>query len=177
MRAYVLFSDDRGETWNRGELLDALTDENQVVELADGTIMMDARQSRGGRRWVAFSSDGGNTWSRPRPGQKVTRVAIAIERYSLDSAGAGRNRILWTGPKGPGRLNLVLRFSHDEGQTSGRDMLLYGGFAAYSDLELLDDGSLGVLWERGLSAGYQNSSPSPASNRSPWSENRAHGAA
>ena len=155
MRAYVLFSDDRGETWRRGELVDALTDENQLVELADGTIMMDARQSRGGRRWVAISGDGGSTWSRPRPGQEVTRVATAIERYSLHSAGIGRNRILWTGPKGPGRLNLVLRVSDDEGQTFDREKLLYGGFAAYSDLEMLDDGAVGVLWERGLSVGYQ----------------------
>ena len=154
-RLLVPASDDRGQTWQRGELVDALTDENQVVELADGTIMMDARQSRGGRRWVAISSDGGDTWSRPRPGQEVTRVAAAIERYSLQSQGAERNRIIWTGPKGPGRLNLVLRVSDDEGQTFGRERLLYGGFAAYSDLEMLDDGSVGVLWERGVSAGYQ----------------------
>ena len=155
MRAYVLFSDDRGETWQRGEMIGALTDENQVVELADGTVMIDARQSRGGRRWVAISRDGGTTWSRPRPGQEVGRVATAIERYSLKAQGADVNRIIWTGPEGPGRLNLVLRVSEDEGQTFGQEKLLYGGFAAYSDLEMLDDGSVGVLWERGVSVGYQ----------------------
>ena len=155
MRAYVLFSDDHGETWQRGEMIGALTDENQVVELADGTVMIDARQSRGGRRWVAISRDGGITWSRPRPGQEVGRVATAIERYPLKAQGADVNRIIWTGPKGPGRLNLVLRVSEDEGQTFVQERLLYGGFAAYSDLEMLDDGSVGVLWERGVSVGYQ----------------------
>ena len=117
--------------------------------------MIEARQSRGGRRWVAISRDGGITWSRPRPGQEVGRVATAIERYPLKAQGADVNRIIWTGPKGPGRLNLVLRVSEDEGQTFVQERLLYGGFAAYSDLEMLDDGSvwraLGKRCECGLS--------------------------
>jgi hypothetical protein len=34
--SHVFYSDDHGATWKRGELLPALTDENQLVELADG---------------------------------------------------------------------------------------------------------------------------------------------
>ena len=155
MRSYVMYSDDHGTTWQRGDLILALTDENQVVELADGAVMMDARQGGGDRRWLAMSSDGGETWSRPIPGQQATPICTSIERYTLESAGDDRNRILWTGPTGPGRRHLVLRVSYDEGQTFSKEHVLYGGFAAYSDLTILKDKTVGVLWERGVSDGYQ----------------------
>ena len=155
MRAYAVFSDDHGVSWKRGKLLHALTDENQLVELADGAIMMDARQNNGGRRWVAVSGDGGESWSRPRTGQMLTPVCAAIERYTSKAAGDDRSRILWTGPAGPGRRNLVVRVSYDEGQTFRNEKVIYGGLAAYSDLAVLPDKTAGVLWERGVSDGYQ----------------------
>ncbi|MBM3774460.1 MAG: exo-alpha-sialidase [Acidobacteria bacterium] len=148
MRAYCLYSDDGGASWQRGSLVRALTNENQLVELADGAILMDARQGPGEHRWVAVSGDGGQTWSNPRPGQQVGPVATAIERWD-------KERILWTGPTGPGRRNLVVRVSHDEGQTFANERVIYGGLAAYSDLAILKDGTAGVLWERGVSDGYQ----------------------
>ena len=155
MRAYAIYSHDHGATWQRGELLDALSDENQLVELADGALLMDARQSSGENRWVAISADGGQTWSKPRAGQVVKPVATAIERYTLQASGDDRDRILWSGPSGPGRLGLVVRVSYDEGQTFRNEKLIYGGFSAYSDLSILNDKTVGLLWERGVSSGYQ----------------------
>jgi sialidase-1 len=151
MRAYAVWSDDHGATWRRGELLQALTDENQMVELADGAVMMDARQASGERRWISISRDGGTKWTRPVPGQAVTPVATSIERYTLKSAGSDRDRLLWTGVSGPGRKNLVARVSYDEGQTWVNERTLYWGLAAYSDLVVMKDGTIGVLWERGVS--------------------------
>ena len=155
MRAYVMYSDDHGSTWRRGALVRALTNENQVVELSDGAVMMDARQGAGARRWLAVSADGGETWPTPVPGQKVTPVCTSIERHTLQAAGDDRDRILWTGPTGPGRKRLVLRVSYDEGQTFRKEHVIYGGLAAYSDITILKDKTVGVLWERGVSDGYQ----------------------
>lgn len=155
MRAYVLYSVDHGATWKRGELVKAQTDENQVVELADSAILMDARQGAGKHRWIMISRDGGQTWSDPAPGQDVTTICASIERYTLASAGDDRNRIVWTGPAGPGRSRLVIRVSYDEGKTFARERLIYGGHAAYSDITILRDKIIGVLWERGVTKGYQ----------------------
>ncbi len=152
MQAYAIYSDDHGATWKRGELLPALTDENQFVELTDGAVMVDARQGNGDRRWIAVSQDGGTHWQRPQPGQLVSPVATSIERYTLKSAGADRDRLLWTGILGPGRKHLVVRVSYDEGQTWTNERTIYGGLAAYSDLAALQDGTVGLLWERGVSA-------------------------
>jgi sialidase-1 len=151
MRAYAVWSDDHGATWRRGRLVRALTDENQMVELSDGALMIDARQGAGERRWIAISRDGGERWSRPVPGQAVTPVAASIRRYTAKAAGDDRDRLLWTGPAGPGRKNLVVRVSYDEGQTWGNERSLYGGLTAYSELVTLNDGTAGVLWERGIS--------------------------
>jgi sialidase-1 len=147
---FAIFSDDHGRTWRRGEQVPGAQGGNecQVVELADGKIMMDIRQNGGPHRWIATSSDGGQTWNTPRPGEAVSPVACAIERCTLKSAHSDRNRIVWTGPKGPDRKALVVRVSHDEGQTFAGERLIYSGLSAYSDLAVLKDGSIGVLWER-----------------------------
>jgi len=148
---FAVFSEDHGLTWRRGQMVpgDRGGDEDQLVELADGRILLDFRQEVGPNRWIAVSHDGGCTWSEPHPGQMVTPVCCAIERYTLQSAGADRNRIVWTGPKGPDRANLVIRLSYDEAESFANERLIAEGSAAYSDLTLLKDKSVGVLWERG----------------------------
>jgi sialidase-1 len=148
---FTISSDDHGQTWQRGALVPGKQggDEDQVVELADGRLLLDIRQNGGPRRLLATSSDAGQTWSEPRPGEVVTPVACAIERLTLQAAGDDRNRIIWTGPKGPGRKTLVARLSYDEGQTFTNERLIADEPAAYSDLALLKDKSVGVLWERG----------------------------
>ncbi len=148
---FAIYSADHGRTWQRGALVPGQqeSDEDQLVELADGNILLDMRQHGGPRRWMATSKDGGRTWSAPRPGQPVTRVCCAIERYTLTSAGDDHDRIIWTGPKGPGRNKLVARISYDEGHTFTNERLVADQPAAYSDLTVTKDKSVGVLWERG----------------------------
>ena len=124
-------------------------DEDQLVELSDGRLLLDVRQENGPRRFVASSGDGGRTWSEPRPGQLVSPVACAIERLSLKSAGDDRDRIVWSGPKGPGRKALVVRVSYDEGETFNVERLISAEPAAYSALTVLRDKTVGVFWERG----------------------------
>lgn len=148
---FAILSEDHGRTWRRGSPVPGKqgTDEDQLVELADGRILLDMRQQSGPNRWMATSRDGGRTWSEPRPGQEVTPVCCAIERYTLKSAGDDRDRIVWTGPKGPGRNKLVARTSYDEGRTFTNERVISEQPAAYSDLTVLKDKSVGVLWERG----------------------------
>jgi len=148
---FAIYSDDHGKTWHRGQFVPGgeRGDEDQLVELADGRVLMDMRQTGGGRRWRAISSDGGRTWSEPFPGEAVTPCCCAIERLTRKAAGGDRNRILWTGPKGPGRKTLVARISYDEGKTFPAERIVSDEPAAYSDLTMLKDGTAGCLWERG----------------------------
>ena len=149
--SYVVYSDDNGKTWSRGEFFPERigTNECQAAELADGRLLLDARQVSGPHRWQAISRDGGETWATHRPGVEVSPVCCAIERLSSEKDKGESVRILWVGPKGPGRNNLVARISCDGGETFGAELLVAEGPAAYSDMTLLANGDAGVLWERG----------------------------
>ena len=150
-RVFAVFSEDHGLTWQRGacvpETLNGVN-EDQVVELADGRLLLDFRQAAGEHRWLALSNDGGRTWEKPYVGPTVSPVCCAIERFTLKAKGDDADRIVWSGPRGPGRTDLVLRISHDEGRTFPRERLIAAGSAAYSDMERLSNGNIGLLWER-----------------------------
>ena len=153
---FAVVSEDHGQTWRRGEFVpDVLGDECQLVELSDGRWLFDIRQQRGTHRWRATSSDHGKTWSKPTAGEQVSAVACAIERFTRKAAGDDRDRLLWTGPKGPDRSNLVVRVSFDEGASFTNERPLYAGPSAYSDLTTLKDKTIAVLYERGTNDPYQ----------------------
>jgi sialidase-1 len=115
---FARYSEDHGKTWYRSALVPGHGgDECQLVELADGRLLLDIRQETGSGRSFSTSGDGGKTWSAHRGDLAVSPVACAIERYTLKALGADRDRIIWTGPKGPDRQNLVVRISYDEGLT------------------------------------------------------------
>ncbi len=150
-RDFTLYSDDHGGTWQRGALVPGEQgyDESQLVELADGRVVIDMRQNSGPHRWMAVSADQGHTWSPAYEGNQVSPVACAVERYAAQRAPDRKERILWTGPRGPGRRALVVRVSYDQGRTFGHERLVSDELAAYSDLTVLPDNSIGCLWERG----------------------------
>jgi sialidase-1 len=147
-RDFTLYSDDHGSTWKRSELVPGEQgfDESQLVELADGKVAIDMRQNSGPHRWMSVSADQGHTWSPVYAGNTVSPVACAVERYSAKIAPDQRERILWTGPKGPDRRTLVVRVSYDQGKTFQNERVISDEPAAYSDLALLNDHSIGCLW-------------------------------
>ena len=148
--AFALYSDDGGKTWQRGQQIAASTHENQIVELDDGRLMMDARQinSEIQMRWMAISNDQGETWSKPTQTQICAEICAGLLRYPLKGRCSG-NLLLWSGIKGPNRTNLILRLSYDQALTFPIEMLIGPGPAGYSDLTLLKNGDVGMLWENG----------------------------
>ncbi len=155
--AFALYSDDGGENWNRGKQVNEFACENQIAELDDGRLMMDARVSDRdpGFRWTAFSDDQGETWSEPEPGQICPPIAASIIRYPNQDK-SKNSLLLWSGLKGPGRKNLVIRLSSDQGISFPVELLVGAGHVAYSDMSLIDNGDVGVLWEGGEETPYDN---------------------
>jgi sialidase-1 len=154
--SHVFYSDDHGQTWTLGGMSDPYTDECEAVELADKSILLCMRHYvEPKQRAFALSRDGGLTWSKPQKHPEVycPVCQASIERYSL--APGTPNRILYSGPGGPGRTHLTLRMSADEGKTWPVSRVLWPGPAAYSDLVVLPDNTIGCLYERGNKGAYE----------------------
>lgn len=148
-RSLVFYSDDHGETWKLGGVTDPGMNECEAVELADGSILLSMRQYHGPKqRAFSTSRDGGLTWSKPEHNPQVHCPVCqsSILRYSLPPG--EKNRILYSGPGGPGRSHMTVRLSCDEGKTWPVAKVLYEGSAAYSDLVALPDGTIACLYER-----------------------------
>jgi sialidase-1 len=147
----ILYSDDHGKTWQLGGEIGPGMGESQVVELADGSYMMNMRSHRGrNRRAIATSSDGGKTWSPIRDDPTLIepgRCQASFLRYTL-ATGHGKNRLLFSNPASEqSRVNGTVRLSYDEGQTWPVARTLVPGSFAYSCLTVLPDMTIGCLYE------------------------------
>ena len=148
----VYYSDDHGTTWQPGGVSpDPEGNENEVVELADGSLLMDARPDVGTFRRRFLSRDGGATWGPNNPDNiPLTRVDASLARYSASRDGDDRDRLLFSAPGGegrPGRANLTIWTSYDEGKSFSNPVQFNQGFAAYSVVQRLADGTIGLLVE------------------------------
>jgi sialidase-1 len=153
--AKVIYSDDHGRTWHAGAAIQVRGDESQVVELVDGTLVLNVR--RIGCRHLAFSRDGGETWYEEREDWSLPDPSCmaAVVRYS-DATDDGRSRLLFANPATPrSRTQLTVKLSYDEGRTWPESRLVHPGQAAYSSLAVLADGSIGLLYETGPNHPYE----------------------
>jgi len=144
----VIYSDDHGLTWKNGKNVSGSGSECQVVELVDGSLMLNIRSKL--YREVSLSTDGGLTWSDKRQARTLIEPTCqgSILRYTKRSDGFAKNRILFSNPAHQKRrVNMTVRFSCDEGKTWSVSKLIYPEQSAYSCLTVLSDGTIGLLYE------------------------------
>ena len=150
----ILYSDDHGKTWHTGGDVGDNAGEDTVVELSDGSLMINVRNwpVLTGGRGVAVSKDGGLTWSEQKTDLNLvdTGCQASLLSYTM-KPNYSQNRLLFSNPASvePSRHELTVRLSYDEGKTWPVAKLLQSGPAAYSNLVVLPDMSLGCLYECG----------------------------
>jgi len=159
--SHVIISDDHGKSWYIGGVVSPKVNECQVVELDNGTLMLNMRNYDRSKttRAIATSNDGGITFS------KVTHDPALVEpicqasflRYTLRSK-HDRNRLLFSNPAHAQRGNrrdMTVRLSYDEGRSWPVSKLIYAGPSAYSCLTILPDGNIACLYEAGQKSPYE----------------------
>lgn len=157
--SHVIISDDHGETWQLGGVIAPQVNECQVVELVDGTLMINMRNYDRSKttRAIATSADAGLTWS------EVTHDRVLVEpicqasfiRYSWPGRN-NKSRLLFSNPASTGkRVKMTVRLSYDEGKTWPVSKVLHPGPSAYSCLADLPDGDIACLYEMGKSHPYE----------------------
>jgi sialidase-1 len=153
IQAYSVYSDDHGATWQRGAFVGSRMDENKVVELSDGRVLLNSRDNAGGGyRRVAVSTDGGQTYGPvtqdtelpdPTNNAAITRVYPDAPAGSLEA-----KVLLFTNTASQSsRTNLTARVSCDDGATWPYARQLNAGYGGYSIATRLDARTFGVLYE------------------------------
>lgn len=171
----TIYSDDRGRTWQAGDIAVPCTDEwinpNETIaiELADGRVMLNVRsESKAHRRLVTTSPNGATGWSTPKFDDALVEPICMAGMVRLSTADqGGRNRILFCNPDNleradgtasPGkfrdRKNLTVRLSYDEGQTWPVKKSVEPSWSSYSDIGVSKQGTILCFYGCGPKAGF-----------------------
>ncbi len=164
-RAAVVYSDDHGESWQRGDMVpDAIPccNETEAVQLADGRVLLNMRNMGDGRRRaVTVSEDGVSDWAEPWYDEELPepRCFGSIQRLTREGPD-DRNRILFSNPDvfepmaehgidWGDRRDVTVRLSYDECDSWPVKRRLEDGPSGYSDLAVLPDKTILCIYERG----------------------------
>ena len=98
--SYIDWSEDRVQNWQVSSPVAEGTNECQVVELADGTLMLNMRNyQQKGFRAVSISRDRGRSWARPWVDQRlIVPVCQASFLRCTDEHHNDKNRLLFANP-------------------------------------------------------------------------------
>ena len=163
--AGTIYSDNDGTSWHAGEIAlpnegdFTIPNETAAVQLANGDVLLNSRtESKKHRRLLTTSKDGATKWTRPRFHEQLVEPICmgTMARLSLRPT-----RLLFANPDNlsradgreePGktrdRKNLTVQLSYDESRTWGVKRPIDTGYSGYSDLAVLPDGTILLLYER-----------------------------
>jgi len=151
----IIFSKDHGKTWRVGTGAFDDTTEAQVAEIEPGVLMLNCRYNRESRRVVMVTRDMGLTWT-PHPTHRKALIeprTCMASLISIDGERTGKPgpRLLFSNPNSlAGRNHITIKSSNDRGLTWPRTAQLlldeWGG-AGYSCLSMIDDKTVGILYE------------------------------
>ncbi len=159
MFTHAIYSDDNGETWRiGGSVPRERTSEATAVELSNGELMFNCRNQydRENHRVVSISRDGGATFTETWLEAQLVEprgCQASLMFHSLNPR-TGKGNILFSNPaNGEMRSDGTLKLSEDDGRTWIRAFRYAKkpapNFTGYSDIAVMPDGSVGILYERG----------------------------
>ena len=155
VQAVSVYSDDHGQTWQAGKPTGTGMDENKVVELSDGSLMLNSRASDGsGFRKVATSTDGGQTWSEPVSETSLPDSvdnAQIIRAFPNAAPDDPRAKVLLLShspnPRPWSRDRGTISMSCDDGASWATGKVFHEPFVGYTTIAVQSDGSIGLLSE------------------------------
>ncbi|MCA5892209.1 glycoside hydrolase [Isoptericola sp. NEAU-Y5] len=155
VQAVSVYSDDHGATWKVGTPVGTGMDENKTVELSDGRVMLNSRDSAGSKyRKVAYSTDGGVTYGAVTLDRELpdpTNNGAIVRAYPNAPQGSAEAKVLLfsNAASQSARVNGTVRVSFDDGETWAASRVFRSAGMAYSTLATLPDGDVGILFEPG----------------------------
>ena len=158
----ITFSKDGGETWRTSNAATHNTTECAVVQLSDGTLMLNIRDNRNrsvkgdeNGRGVAVTTDLGETWeehptSNNALQEPVCMASLHKHEYTVD--GEKKSILVFSNPniQERPRRKTTLKVSFDDGMTWPEEYWLLldeGNNRGYSCLASIDENTIGIFYE------------------------------
>jgi sialidase-1 len=162
LRNRTVYSDDHGEIWKIGGAAN-IGGEFEIAETPKDTLIFNLRAGKGERK-KAWSFDGGVSWTDAIVDKQLETTAdyggCQASILGID------NLLFFTGPAGgttddmhEDRQNFKFYRSPDGGKTWPHSLLLFGKAAGYSDITLLKNGDLAIIFETADTEGFPKMIP------------------
>lgn len=157
----IVYSKDKGKSWQIGTGAKTNTTEAQVVQLSDGSLMLNMRDDRNrtdksstNGRAISVTKDLGKTWmAHPTSNSALPESNCMASLISTDLSVNGKNQkvLFFSNPNhNSKRSDMTIKMSLDEGLTwpEKYQIKLNGetGYG-YSCLTMVDEKTVGILYE------------------------------
>ena len=155
----IIYSKDHGKTWNIGTGAKSNTTEAQVVELNNGSLMLNMRDNRKGARSVYITNDLGSTWTAHETSRKALIDPVCMASLiSFEHPTKGKILFFSNPNSTKERTNITIKTSFDEGKTwpVANQLELYEeGCYGYSCMTVVDENHIGILYEGSAELYYE----------------------
>lgn len=152
-----MWSQDRGKSWKLATHARSDTSECAIAELSDGSLMLNMRDNRNREdksatngRAVSVTSDLGKSWTVHPSDHGALPEPVCMASLIGHTLSDGRRVLFFSNPNDKSkRRNMTVRMSLDDGKSwpSDKQILLDERGGAYSSLVMIDDQTLGILYE------------------------------
>ena len=151
----LTWSGDHGKTWTVSSPARSNTTESAVVELSDGSLMLNSRDNRNRQdksetngRAVSVTSDLGTHWTVHNSDHGALPEPVCMGSLISHRLSDDRTVLFFSNPHHKSqRKNMTVQMSLDDGATWAKQILLDEDGGAYSSLVMVDDSTLGILYE------------------------------
>lgn len=153
----IICSQDRGKSWTVASHARQDTTECSVAELSDGSLMLNMRDNRNRRdksdtngRAVSVTANRGKTWTVHSSDHGGLPEPVCMASLISHVLQDGRRVLFFSNPNSKTqRRNMTVRVSLDDGTTwpAEKQILLDHRGGAYSSLVMVDQDTLGILYE------------------------------
>jgi len=153
----IICSKDHGKTWTVSNHARDNTTECAIVELSDGSLMLNMRDNRNrsdksetNGRAVSVTNDLGKTWSTHSSDHGLLPEPVCMASLISFRQPNGKTVLLFSNPNSKkGRHRMTIQVSLDDGKNWPKEnhLLLDSNGGAYSSLVMIDAKTVGILYE------------------------------